>query len=740
MLNLLFACAPPSTVGSFTLLVEDGALSISDGDRTLIDGLRFSTGVGDESIEWQSGSYRVASGATSWTPLTLGLPWGTDFAMQIPLEVDGDQVGAIELSQLGTGVLQLTLDGDGNRVRWDAPCTGDDAFAGLGSHVDVDHVGEAFPLWTSEPGIGKVADDDPPDDWFLTGTRHAQSMPDPFLLRPEPFGLQLLGEARVEVDLCTGNRWMVDAWSADQTYLLLSSEDPLTIVEAHARAAGAPAIPPDWAFAPWNDAVGGVDRVQAVATTLREAGAPSSVIWTEDWKGGEETAYGYHLTAEWTVDEELYPDAGTTDAALEAMGFKWLAYFSPFIGEETADWAEAEELAIRDADGEPYLFTGITFQPTSVLDLTRDDARDWAVGRMETALDLGFDGWMTDFAEWLPPDAVLAGADPIDDHNAYPLWWQETNAEAMDGRDAVMFTRSGWTGSNTLSPINWGGDQRTSFDADDGLPTVVALGIGAGIAGVAVFTHDIAGYSSIGNDPSTKELWLRWCTLGAMTPVMRTHHGAFKDDNWQFDSDAETLAHYARWGAIHTQLFPYLRGLAQLATDTGRPMVLAPFLVYPDEAWGRTDVWMLGSGLFVAPVVEGGVTGREVDLPAGAWFNFWTGAPAESGWFDVPTTEIAVFAPAGAIVPMFAESPDTLVSGTLAGVTTLDDADTARMIRVFSGADGSFEEADGTTYASTGSGAGTATGTFSSGTLTVGGLTLTISGTVERTYTVEAYM
>ncbi|MFN7145691.1 MAG: TIM-barrel domain-containing protein, partial [Myxococcota bacterium] len=611
----------------------------------------------------------------------------------------GDRVGQLSLGIGAGGVLQLEVTGDGNRVRWDAPCTGDDAFAGLGSHVDVDHTGEAFPLWVSEPGIGKADDDELPDDWFLTGTKHATSFPDPFLLRPEPLGLALAGAARVEVDLCTGDRWTVDAWRGSELFLLFEGISPLEIVQTHALAAGAPVLPPDWAFAPWNDAVGGADRVRTVAGTLRAAGAPSSVVWTEDWKGGEETSYGYHLTAEWTLDEALYPDAVALDAELEAAGFKWLAYFSPFLGEESAAWAEAEDLAIRGPDGEPYLFDGITFDPTSVLDLSRQDARDWAVAKMDAALALGFDGWMLDFAEWLPPDAVLAGADAMEDHNRYPLWWQATNAAATAGSDAVTFSRSGWTGTSTLSPVTWAGDQRTSFDADDGFPTVLPLGIGAGIAGVPIFTHDIAGYSSIGNPPTTKELWFRWCTLGALSPVMRTHHGAFKDDNWQFDSDAETLAHYARWGAVHTRLFPYLRGLAGQAASTGRPLVLAPFLLYPDEPWGRTDVWMLGSALLVAPVLEMGAAGREVDLPAATpWYDFWTGAPVESGWFDVPVAEIATFAPAGAIVPMFVEAPDTLVTGALDGLTTLDDADPARVVHVFAGAAGAFTEADGTAY------------------------------------------
>jgi hypothetical protein len=92
-------------------------------------------------------------------------------------------------------------------------------------------------------------------------------------------------------------------------------------------------------------------------------------------------------------------------------------------------------------------------------------------------------------------------------------------------------------------------------------------------------------------------------------------------------------------------------------------------------------------------------------------------------------------------VPRFTEAPDTLVTGPLDGLRTLSDADTERTIRVFSGAAGAFTEADGTAYTTDGTAtsSGTTAEVLTSGTLSVGGLTLTIDGTVERTYTLEVY-
>ena len=61
-------------------------------------------------------------------------------------------------------------------------------------------------------------------------------------------------------------------------------------------------------------------------------------------------------------------------------------------------------------------------------------------------------------------------------------------------------------------------------------------------------------------------------------------------------------------------------------------------------------------------------------------------------------------------------------------------------MRVF-GPDGAFTEADGTTYTVSGaaSAAGTATGTFDSGSLAVNGLTVSIDGPVARDYTIEVW-
>ncbi|MSQ04268.1 MAG: hypothetical protein EXR71_20680 [Myxococcales bacterium] len=748
LLGLLSGCLGAIQLGDIIVTErEDGGLDVTrfDGQR-LVSDLRFAVGRGDESFEFQAGSYRESDGATRWDVVRLANRRGDGFWSYELVDEGAGALGTVTISSTGTRSLRIDVEAsEGNRVRFDAACTGDDHFVGGGEHAfDVDHVGEAFGLWVGEPGIGKIETEIPADAWYLTGTRHASSYPDPFFIRPEPVGVVVHTDARVEVDLCTGDRWRLDGWSPVVAYTVLDADTPLALVQAHALASGPIALPPDWAFGAWADAVRGADRVRAVAAELRAAGAAATVIWSEDWRGGEEGGFGYHPVPEWTVDEVLYPDPSGIDAELEAMGFKWLAYFAPFLVEGTDAWTEAIGHAVQTVDAAPYTFLGPSFETTTTVDLTDAEAYAWVVGKLAACADIGFDGWMADYAEWLPTDAILASGAAEEDHNRWPILWQQASADALQGRDATFFARSGWTGSPAVAPVHWPGDQRTSFDADDGLPSVIALTLGGSVAGVPFTGSDIAGYQSVGNDPSTKELWMRWAGLGAFSPIMRTHHGAFSAEDWQFDSDTETLATFAFYSRVHAGLFPYLRGLAEEAVNLGTPMVRPIFLHHPAQDWGRIDAWLLGPSLLVSPVIEAGATSWATDLPADAeWFDWWSGAAVGSGTVtaEVPWDRVPVYVSAGAIVPTFADPPDSLVDGPLEGLRTLADADGLRTVQVYAGQPGRFEEADGTVYTTDGvaTSAGEATATLTSGTLSAGGLDLTISGETSRVYTLKVW-
>jgi alpha-glucosidase len=750
--SLLVGCSSDVLpLGSYVLEFDEERARFSiAGERGSLRDVEVLSGTGEVDAEMVFGAFTFDESALD---LSTGSSYGRRYGMRYPpyvfpvLDERGESFGDLVVSSYDPYVtITFSASSPGNRVGFRAACDGDDHFLGLGSHVDVDHVGEAFPLWTSEPGIGKSdADDVQPLGFPLEGTKHATSYPTPFVLRPHhPDGLLFETGRRVTVDLCSSDPdvfSMVADEDGTATFVWFEGARPADVVRRYADWTGHVPPVPAWVFGAWADAIRGPDRVRAVADELREVEAPVTAIWSEDWKGATETPTGYRLGEEWFLDRGIYPDAEVLANELEDHGYQWLAYFAPFLGDEDPTFLDALEAGavVENEAGEPYMFPGVSFQDVALVDPSGPDGRAWAVDRMRDAVELGFDGWMTDYGEWLPDDAVLDdGRTGAQAHNLYPELWQDVNREALQGEDAVFFARSGWTRTASLAPVVWGGDQRTSFDADDGFPTVIPLGLGAAMSGVSAWGHDVAGYQSVGNPPSTKELWFRWCELGAYSPVMRTHHGSYDTDNHQFDTDADTLAHFARYADEHVRLYPYLHGLHARSVRDGTPMLLPVSFVH-DAPWDVTDAWLLGD-LLVAPVLEAGATSREVDLPGDvAWWRWQTLEPARSGVLDVPLDDIPVFAPAGATIPTFADPPDTLLTEAVPGVSTLEDADGERVVYVFAeGRD--FLEADGTSYDVSGRASEPAevTARLRTGVVEVRGLRVKIDGPRTRDYTIVA--
>jgi alpha-glucosidase (family GH31 glycosyl hydrolase) len=736
--------APPVTfaVGAFTVTVAPDTANLSvlgpDGG-SLLDGLDASNDVGtpqsqnDDAppmtgfavrdlssvYEMQYGSFSVTDDTSQpWQVVRRAAVSGTNVDL---FDGSGARLASLAVSQ-GDDANHLVVaitPGDGappastdsaaprRRISWGFGCTADDHFNGFGAQTwGVDARGETIPVWVQEEGIGKdLTTDDPTPGWFLAGRRHSAYMPLPEFLAKRGYVAVADTVARSTFALCS-ERSDVARMELELpvTVNLFYGPDPHDALSRATAHFGRPRVPPAFAFAPWNDAIFGSANVRAVASALRAAGAPSSVIWTEDWRGGTWNNDSYTLKEEWDVDRTLYPDFESVASDLHAQGFKWLVYFNSFVEQDSAAWPETapQGYLIAQSDGTPYTFTDAKFQPASMVDLTQPAAVAWAAGKMQAAIALGADGWMGDYGEWLPTDAVLTGGTGLDEHDPYPRLWQVAQRQALDaaiaadGVERLSFVRSGWLGTPQLADVFWAGDQRTDFEPDDGMPTVLPIGIGVGLGGVSTFGSDIAGYQSATNPASTKELFFRWTELGAWSPVMRTHHGTEPKLEWSWESDADSTAHWVRYARLHTALAPTMRSLAQAAHDTGVSIWRPLAVEFPSDAaaWPVADEVMVGPGVLVAPVQVAGATSRSVYLPAGTWFP-WSGGASVPGGATVTAqaavSEIPVYARAGALVVAYPDGIETLTrEPALANNATSAGDD--RVVYAFAGGSGALTE------------------------------------------------
>ena len=680
--------------------------------------------------------------------------------------------GRVDVEDPGVGVTWTASSGD--RVLIKTPCAASHHFIGLGAQsADVDHRGQIVPLWVSEQGIGKSDTDELPVAWQLVGRRHTTHVPMPAFLRSDAVGFIVDTTAFARFDFCATDSEVTsfEVWDKTLRLRVMASSSVLAAQQALSEALGRPRLLPPYVFAPWNDAIFSEQDVRDFAQFLRDEEIPSSVIWSEDWRGGESNGGLYRLDEDWRLDRDLYPTYEDMTADLRDDGFAHQVYFNTFVTEGGDVFDEITQAGhdVRVAStGESYLFTGAdrAFSPTALLDLTNDAA--WSYARdehLKEALRLGARGWMVDYAEWMPvEDAAIAVGAPDLVHNHYPVLWSQVNREAVEQSElldeVVLYSRAGHLGSPAVVDVMWAGDQRTTFDVDDGLPTIVPLGVGLSVTGFTYFAHDIGGYQSSTNAPTTKELFFRWTSLGALSPVMRTHHGTHAALNHHLDTDAETTAHFKRYAELHIRLYPYLRALAVadanadagLAAGHGRlPLwVPMPVLFPADEAmWSIKDQVLLGPSLLVAPVVSADAVSRRVVLPAGRFVFFPVpGAPEGSaarrlddvvGPQDITVAaavgEIPVLMPAGAIVPMTATPAQTLleVDGDLADLSSTTGD---REVVVALGAAGRFVEEDGASYVLEGTGTTRPAGADENGAVDVvgnqtiegSGFTLRLSG------------
>jgi len=573
--------------------------------------------------------------------------------------------------------VRIELVTDAQRISLATGCDEDEHLVGLGGQsFDVDHRGETVPLFVQEDGIGKYPD---PDEnysglWFFTGRKHSTHTPMPMVVSSNGYALAVKTDARAVFALGSErpDASRFEAWEGTLDLNVFlgdggSAADALGLMSAWV---GRPVRPPLSIFAPWIDAIYGSANVRRVAQKLRSEGIPASAIWTEDWRGGEDTFSGYALHEDWRVDRVVYPDFEQLASELHGMGFAFLTYHNTFIDDKSDVLTEAVAggFTIKDGEGAPYTFTGITFGGSKLLDLTNPEAVAWAKTVMGEAYTLGSDGWMADFAEWQPADAVLAsGEDALAIHNRYTVDWARMTSEILTpraGRFTPMhFVRSAWIGSQPHVQVIWPGDQQTDFSEGDGLPSVIPMGINLGLAGFPYFGSDIAGYMSQGTTPTSEELFYRWTSFGAFNPVMRTHHGRSARDNYQWESDAGATAQLRRWARFHMQLAAYLWGSSGSFDRDGLPLVRMIALEFPDEPWAWTtiDEYLLGDRLLVAPIQAQGAVSRPVTLPAGRWYPLLAG-PVVMGGDTIATatrTEIPVYVPEGALLVLFPDGVDT---------------------------------------------------------------------------------
>jgi Alpha-glucosidases, family 31 of glycosyl hydrolases len=499
----------------------------------------------------------------------------------------------------------------------------------------------------------------------------------PFALSSRGYGFLWNNPAVGRVSFARNiTEWTVQD-SLELDYWVTAGDSPADIEEQYAAVTGTVPMMPDYGlgFTQCKLRYRNQAELLEAAREYKRRGLPIDMIVAD--------FFHWTVQGEWTFDPIDWPDVEGMVAELKGMGIELMVSIWPTVDTRSRYYQEMLEKGYLIQVDRGMRINMNWMGETLFFDPTDQGAREfvWSKAK-EHYYDKGVRVFWLDEAE---PEFGIYDFDiyryrmgpALQVTNIYPMMYAKAfydGLKSVGQTEILNLVRTAWAGSQRYGALTWSGDINSSFRS---LREQLAAGLSMAIAGIPWWTTDIGGF--IGGkpeDPSFRELMVRWFQWGAFCPVFRLHgerlspkppltpyHGEIKQfgsgaDNevWCYGDDAYGIL--AKYMHMRERLKPYVKEQMRAAHEKGTPVMRPLFYDFPKDqaAWDVEDEYMFGPDLLVAPVTTEGARERDLYLPAGSrWTNAFTGECFEGGRriaVAAPLEEIPLFLRDGAQLPI----------------------------------------------------------------------------------------
>ncbi|GGO91373.1 TIM-barrel domain-containing protein [Stakelama pacifica] len=425
-------------------------------------------------------------------------------------------------------------------------------------------------------------------------------------------------------------------------YYVINGPSTAEVVRRYTDLTGKAPLTPKWGLGYQQSRYSymSAKEVRDVADRLRKEQIPTDVIWLDiDFQDRNRP---------FTVNSETFPDLKGLAADMKDEGIKLVAITDLHIAKvDDGSYApyRTNDRWVRKADGSTYVapvWPGDSVFP----DFTTKQARKWWGGLYREFLDDGIAGFWNDMNEpaifetptkTMPLDNIhriesddfaSRDASHAEIHNVYGMENTRATFEGLkelrpDLRPFVM-TRASYAGGQRYS-VTWTGDNSSTWDH---LKLAVHQLINLGLSGFSYSAADAGGFAG---GPSA-DLLTRWFEIGAFMPIFRDHSAKDTPRAEPWVDGEKHLAIRRRFVNERYRLMPYLYELAERNARTGDPIMRPIFYDYPAAINAPCDqsmVFTMGANLMIAPPPNPeSPRSYDVCLPAGGWYDYWTGKPA----------------------------------------------------------------------------------------------------------------
>ena len=445
-------------------------------------------------------------------------------------------------------------------------------------------------------------------------------------------------------------------------YYFIFGPEPKKVVERYTALTGRMPLPPLWAlgYHQCRYSYYPESRVRFIADNFRERRIPADVIWLD--------IHYQDKFKPFTWDRRRFPDPPRMISDLRKQGFRVVtivdAHPAAERGSVPYDTGLAGDHFVKNPDGTIYqapvwpakatdddTADWNRNEPLSVFpDFSKPAAREWWGNLYREFLDMGVAGIWNDMNEPAVFDTP-SGTMPLDVrhhnegsptdhreiHNVYGMLMTRSTYEGLrrlrPNERPFVLTRATFAGGQRYSAV-WPGDNVSDWTA---LRSSIPMLLGMGLSGFPFVGADIGGFA----EAPTAELFTRWMQAGVFYPFMRTHttFGTPDQEPWSYGVDHEVLNRRAI--ELRYRMLPYIYSVMRETAESGLPAMRPLMLDYPDDpaTYGMDDQYLFGSDVLVAPVLRAGLAQRGVYLPAGEWYDYWSGQKySGKRWIDVKVT------------------------------------------------------------------------------------------------------
>lgn len=450
----------------------------------------------------------------------------------------------------------------------------------------------------------------------------------------------------------------------------VASKEPATIVAEYARLTGHAELPPLWSlgYQQSHRTLASREEILDEAKTFRDKKLPCDALiylGTGFCPSGWNTANG---SFEW--NSRVFPDPKTILEEFHKQNFHAVMH---------------AVILTRTLRG--------TVHDGCTLDRFDEEKAScyWDAHRKDFAM--GVDGWWPDEGDSLDIASRLT---------RNRMYWEGPQIDRPNERPYALH-RNGYAGMQRYASFLWSGDVYSTWET---LKTHIPNAINTALSGIPYWGTDIGGF--VPTKEFTAELYLRWFQFGAFCTLFRCHGRTWKLRlPWGWDTgdpgpieirnydgaaipDASQLHNphvepiCRKYLELRYRMLPYTYSAVRECCMTGMPVMRALWLHYSDDpvAVARDDEYLWGRDILVAPIFEKGATSRKVYLPAGDWYDFWTGERMQGGREISRQVDLET-------LPLFVRAGAILALGPVKQYVT-ERIDAPLNVTIYPAADGSF--------------------------------------------------